>query len=525
MKKVVLMVVDALASRVVLPALERGTLPNLNRLVDRGQVVPGSIAVFPSITPAATASIVTGRYPAEHGIAGAFWLDEEKNDVAYYGDDFWVILNEGFSNFFEDFLVRLNGDRLQATTAFEIIEESDRTAGCLNYLWFRGLERHQVRVPFLISLLPWVSRKQSVMGPHTLSLGDFVSSNLDIDRKPIDSAATKRARLLRRYGFEDRTTSAELVELVRSGAMPDFTLAYFPDNDYESHKAGPEEAFPVLKKFDDTLGKLIEACGGIEPLLEEFIFVITGDHSQSDLLEEDDTGICLDELLEEFAIATPGEPWSDGDEIMICPNMRAAQIYFHDNDPSMQRKVESRLLGEERVDQVIFQSSSTDSLEDEFNVLTSDRGRLRFWRAEEPSAMGMDRFGNSWSWEGDLAAIDAHHSPAEKQISFGNYPNALERIAMSFGKQAGGLWTTAKLGYEFRVKEVSEHPRGSHGSLHELDSTSPLIVCGAPQGFSLPTQTRAVDVLPVCLELLGIDHELVHERLSRISDAGQCHGS
>lgn len=526
MKKVILMVVDALASRVVLPALENNSLPNLSRLTSESetQIAPESIAVFPSITPAATASIVTGRYPAEHGIAGAFWLDEDQNDVAYYGDDFWVILNEGFSNFFEDFLVRLNGDRLQAATAFEIIENSDRTAGCLNYLWFRGLERHQVKVPFLIRLLPWISRKHAVMGPKTLSLGDFVSDNLNIDPAPHNSDAKRDSGVFRRYGFEDRTTSAELIELLRAGSMPDFTLAYFPDNDYESHASGAEKAFPVLEAFDQTLGELIKVCGGVEPLLSEYALVITGDHSQSDLVEGDETGVSLDELLEEMAIATPGEPWSDGDEIMICPNMRAAQIYFHGKDSGTKRKVEELLLSDGRVDQVISRSPGAEDHDEEFHVSTADRGSLRFWRNDESSAMGIDRFGNAWSWEGSLEAIDAHHSPAEKRVRFGDYPNAMERISTGFGKQTGEVWVTAKLGYEFRMAEVSEHPHGSHGSLHGLDSISPLVVCGAPSGFTLPNQTRAIDVLPICLELLGIEHELVNERLSHLLDAGECHG-
>ncbi|MEZ6054294.1 MAG: hypothetical protein R3C02_23365 [Planctomycetaceae bacterium] len=45
--------------------------------------------------PAATASIATGVYPTEHEIAGAFWYNREDDRVAYYGDDFWVVIDEG----------------------------------------------------------------------------------------------------------------------------------------------------------------------------------------------------------------------------------------------------------------------------------------------------------------------------------------------------------------------------------------------------------------------------------------------
>jgi hypothetical protein len=47
---------------------------------------------------------VTGAYPAENGIAGASWFDPERREVAYYGDDFWVIAKKGFG------APELNGD-------------------------------------------------------------------------------------------------------------------------------------------------------------------------------------------------------------------------------------------------------------------------------------------------------------------------------------------------------------------------------------------------------------------------------
>lgn len=62
-KKVVLLVVDALTPRVMLSAMDAGRLPNLRRLCQAGFFDPACTTVFPSITPAATASIATGRYP------------------------------------------------------------------------------------------------------------------------------------------------------------------------------------------------------------------------------------------------------------------------------------------------------------------------------------------------------------------------------------------------------------------------------------------------------------------------------
>src|SRR5690606_30504466 len=99
MKKVLLIIIDALASRVVVPALEQGKLPNFQRLVEAGVFVPECYSIFPSITPAATCSLCTGAYPFEHGISGAYWYDPAKDEVAYFGDDILAILNEGVSNY------------------------------------------------------------------------------------------------------------------------------------------------------------------------------------------------------------------------------------------------------------------------------------------------------------------------------------------------------------------------------------------------------------------------------------------
>ena len=81
MKRVLLIVIDALSARIILPAMQRGRLPTLTRLAARGVLRESCTSVFPSITPAATASIVTGRFPSEHAIAGNFWYDRDHDSV------------------------------------------------------------------------------------------------------------------------------------------------------------------------------------------------------------------------------------------------------------------------------------------------------------------------------------------------------------------------------------------------------------------------------------------------------------
>ncbi len=79
--KVLLVVIDAASPRVFCPAVQTGRLAHLNRLADAGQMHEASVSIFSSITPAATASIITGEYPARSGIIGAAWYDERQDQV------------------------------------------------------------------------------------------------------------------------------------------------------------------------------------------------------------------------------------------------------------------------------------------------------------------------------------------------------------------------------------------------------------------------------------------------------------
>ena len=290
-----------------------------------------SVTIFPSITPAATTTIITGAYPAEHGIAGASWYDAAREEVAYYGDDFWVIAREGLGDFVNDFLLRLNGDRLRAPTLFELIERSGRTAACLNYLVFRGNYPHRVDMPGVMAALPGVPLSETVEGPSHLALGDFVRGCTSAGRR-----LAKRGGLLHRFGMDDESTGALLRDLMGNEGLPDFTVAYFADNDYRSHKVGPVAALPVIERIDRMLGDAFEAAGGLERVLSDTTVIVTSDHGHCDVLADRAASVIhLDRLLGDFRQAKLGRRWRARDEVMICPNMRAAQIYVREPSPDV----------------------------------------------------------------------------------------------------------------------------------------------------------------------------------------------
>ena len=494
-QKLLLVVIDAATPHVVCPAIHTGRLPVMQRLADAGTLHESSVSIFPSITPAATTSIITGCYPAEHGIAGASWFDQARQEVAYYGDDFWVIAREGFGEFIRDFLLRLNGDRLRAPTMYEMIERSGRLAACLNFLVFRGSVPHKVRIPGLLAALPGVPLRETVEGPTILYLGDFVGT-------PVPHAHTlgEKGGMLHRFGMDDASTGAMLKDLCAQKALPDFTVAYFADNDYRSHEVGPYAALPVIERVDKMLGEAFEAGGGLDAILADTCVVLTSDHGHCDIVDDVKRAIIrLDTLLANYRQAELGRQWRSRDEIMICPNMRAAQIYVREPSPDMLQRIARDILSDPRVDQVICRASLEHSDGEGYVVLTG-RGRLQF----SPGSAGCDPFGTTWSWSGDAAAVGLEQDG--RTIEFAQYPNAFERIAGVLDlDQSGELWVTARPGCEFEVPGGKAHVAGaSHGALHALDSFSPVIVAGAGAPRRLPRHMRSVDLAPLCMEILGM---------------------
>jgi hypothetical protein len=479
--KVLLIVIDAASPRVFCPAVQTGRLRHFKRLADAGEMHQASVSIFPSITPAATAAIITGVYPARNGIIGASWYDERQDQVAYYGDDFWVIATEGFGAFLRDFLVHLNGDRLTAPTLFERVEHAGRSAACLNYLVYRGLSEHRVHIPWLLAVLPGTPLTEHVKGPSTLCLGDFVSAGRDHPRVHGAHGA------LHRFGMDDAATVSLLCEAAEKRSLADFTVAYFADNDYRSHEVGPFGALPVLDAIDAALGRVFDAAGGLERFLEDTAVIVTSDHGHCDILADASAAVIeLETLFAGLRQARLGSPWSDGDDILICPNMRAAQVYVRDK--GRVEEVARAALAEPRIDLVVRRSTGSDSVR-RYHVL-GPCGELTFWRT-----------GGAWQWDGDSSVLRLVTDGG--CIESSEYPNPFERLCGALDADAAGdLWLTAQPGCEFQARGGKPHVGGgSHGALHALDSLSPLIYAGPGR---LPRHLRSVDIAPLCLRALGI---------------------
>jgi hypothetical protein len=232
--------------------------------------------------------------------------------------------------------------------------------------------------------------------------------------------------------------------------------------------------------------------------------IVTSDHGHCEVLADAERAVIrLDRVLGNFRLAELGRPWRAADEILICPNMRAAQIYLHPSRKVTPQRLAQAALDDRRIDVVLWQSTASTGGRAGTYVVDSRRGRLEFERAESGDVNARDEFGTAWRWRGHGEALQL--DVVDGIVTSAEYPNAFERIAgVLDAPNSGDVWLTARPGCEFEVPGGQAHVGGaSHGALHALDSLSPVILggVGAPR---LPRAMRSVDLAPLCLRLLGL---------------------
>ena len=130
----------------------------------------------------------------------------------------------------------------------------------------------------------------------------------------------------------------------------DFLLLSLPDNDTHSHKYGPFAQVDSIAAADRQIARMMEPAGGPEKFLEDHALIVCSDHSQSKVEGEID----LFKAFDGFGLRAAQRSRAD-DEIAVCPNSRAAQVYVLDRDKrrSLIPRVERTLLALEGVDLVM----------------------------------------------------------------------------------------------------------------------------------------------------------------------------
>lgn len=497
-KKVILIIIDSLNPQALESCFQRGLVPALHFLKERGQYYSRCVSVFPTMTPTATSSIVTGTGPDFHQVPGFVWFNRREKRFINYGASFKAIWKLGLPNVIEDLLFNLNIKQLskKVRTIYEILEDRGWSTAAINFYIFRGRNVFETKIPFLMQMLTRFKLIGRLMGPKLLVLGELCRPA----RLFKDAKLWAPVGPFHRFGLNDEFSGIISSYLIKEGKQPDLMLIYLPDTDGYAHRHKPTEIEESLIKADRQVERILNAYSSWEQALEESVFMVAGDHSQSLVEGKEGSIIDLRANLSEFRQANLGK-LALHKHIAICPNERMSYIYVlrwrEHRRAAIKERIIELLQDDGRIDQIIWKEKHQGLTK---YMVIKDEACLWFSKGGTVE----DEYGQSWHWEGDLSVVDGYVAEDPRRLCFRDYPDSFNRISSLMDcAQAGDVVCTAKPGYEFDGEGAPIHPgTGSHGSLHWQDSCVPLIIAGSEQKLDHP---RIVDFVPFILNHFGVE--------------------
>jgi hypothetical protein len=476
-KPVLLLVLDGIRPDVLRAAIRDGEAPTLGALAERGEAVWDAASVFPSITPAATAAIVTGEHPAGSGIYGHAWYNEAEDRIVIYGAMTETVITSGPLQVLHNNVWRMNRDDLYADTIFERLHEIGVEGACVNFPIRRGPYRHRVRMKSLESMANVGELLDTtVSGPREYYMGDlFYSRDLGLHGRKGSGG------LRRQVGMNDEYAARVGAALLKEKAEP-FTLVYFFEGDSLAHHEGLAAQRRYVGALDGYVKGMLEAGGGLERVIEEYAVLVVSDHGHTPLLPER-RYVRLDGIMGERTATGARARLRPKVGVLVVPNGRAALVYLKGGVD--RGRVIDDLLGRRGVDLATYEEAG-------WVVVRKPGRKLRF----RPGAGQKDPAGRSWELVGDAGALDLRVS--SETLVYGDYPDALERLWGSVrSSRAGDVVLSASPGYTFGEVNGNFHKQSDHGSLHADDSNVFSI------GLGLPAPRRITDVAPTILDHFG----------------------
>ena len=485
-RKLVLTYVDSLRTDMLERAVAEDRAPTFGALLERGVLVPDCVSSFPSVTPVASAEMVTGVGSDRHWISGMNWYHRLERRYVEYGSSLDATRSVGVFRALYDLVYNMNLSHLspEVETVFESLEDAGARTACTPFLIYRGRRRHQISLEGLMRRAVDATRlkfRHHTWGPTELFYGDLYASRA----VPCKSTSIP--------GMRDPYSACCAAELVKDDAF-DFLLFSLADNDNYSHRHGPEGTVESIARADHCFSTVVEAAGGLDEFLDRYALILVADHAQTDV----ERGLPLTELLaRDWTVLEPSDDRPEPAQLAVSPTGRAAHVYLlpGEGERADPGEVRRRLAATEGVDLVCWLDGP------EVAVVERRGEQLRFGPGDQVG----DLTGGRWDLDGDpevlLASVEGGVLRSEE------YPDPLARVYSALrSPQAGDVIVSLALGYEaVDWGGVTHAGGGSHGALHRGDSLGPLLFVGCgPAEAGEREQWTLRDVAPAVLEHFGI---------------------
>lgn len=219
-------------------------LPNISKLIEEGTVIKNVKTIYPSLTYPAHVSIVTGKYPVNHGITNNTVLKiKDKNPN-------W--------NWY--------GNKIKGETLFELAKNAGLKTAAI--VWpVTGKLKIDYNMPEIFETKPW--HNQIIMSALAGTIGYQLKLN------------NKFGHI--RKGTEEPYLDDFVTECTKytiENYKPNLTMIHLIDVDSHRHDYGYEskEALEALYRHDKRVGEIIESLKKAN-IYDETTIVILGDHS------------------------------------------------------------------------------------------------------------------------------------------------------------------------------------------------------------------------------------------------------
>lgn len=452
--------------------------PDLKILFEEGYFAQ-CVTIFPSITPAAHSTLITGCYPVKTRVPAFDWVEVNPGYSGTVTKEYVRVMPD-FKRYRE-----LPSDKKARTEFFQGLGDSmDLNQRFLSPIVSTIFEVRGNDI-YTASLKEWIHRgADSFIGESVNDLiDDFANKRLIEKRSMIGllSAFYKEAN----YEYRDLIWGPG-----NSRQLADLMVYWKSGTDTMSHEYGPH-SFQIREQIDEAIGKLADTIRFYKMYSNLPVYVIiSSDHSQSEVTRFSNLPGDLKEILGETYTIAGREDRVDADlinkaNIIIANNDRAAFFYvfgeYQEKSEIVSAIMEFLKLRKD-VDLIFFKENGKVQV-----IQVSDSGPTA-----EPSDISTFFF--------DKEAM---------------YPNAVERLeGLMEGDKWGDVVISMKEGYsmnpEFRADERDEILHGDHGGLNSSDSLVPLLVWGPTIQPNVKDGTwktfRTVDIAPTIATIFGDTH-------------------